>query len=144
MAKLLQLALVPAAASAVFTPQGERAADCIVQVPDTATVKTHDTGISLHHDDGRVEHITTPDHCHTDDVAVALAQRDSNQWIDEAGFTYNPGFSKMTGYNNIPDAPRSEEHTSEPSHTVISYAVFCLKKKTQKKNTKTQKKKKIE
>src|SRR5260221_9007319 len=24
---------------------------------------------------------------------------------------------------------RSEEHTSEPSHTVISYAVFCLKKK---------------
>src|SRR5438034_7424821 len=29
--------------------------------------------------------------------------------------------------------PRSEEHTSESSHTVISYAVFCLKKK---KNTK--------
>src|SRR5438034_3092048 len=28
---------------------------------------------------------------------------------------------------------RSEEHTSELSHTVISYAVFCLKKKkTQK------------
>src|SRR5438034_1397901 len=26
-------------------------------------------------------------------------------------------------------ANRSEEHTSEPSHTVISYAVFCLKKK---------------
>src|SRR5438034_8834813 len=25
--------------------------------------------------------------------------------------------------------PRSEEHTSESSHTVISYAVFCLKKK---------------
>src|SRR5205807_9449480 len=25
---------------------------------------------------------------------------------------------------------RSEEHTSEPSHLVISYAVFCLKKKT--------------
>src|SRR3954449_11999032 len=24
---------------------------------------------------------------------------------------------------------RSEEHTSEPSHTLISYAVFCLKKK---------------
>src|SRR5438132_7213661 len=29
---------------------------------------------------------------------------------------------------------RSEEHTSELSHTVISYAVFCLKKK--KKTTK--------
>src|SRR5438034_8843552 len=26
---------------------------------------------------------------------------------------------------------RSEEHTSESSHTVISYAVFCLKKKNQ-------------
>src|SRR2546430_5578065 len=25
--------------------------------------------------------------------------------------------------------PRSEEHTSEPSHSQISYAVFCLKKK---------------
>src|SRR5690606_42130562 len=25
---------------------------------------------------------------------------------------------------------RSEEHTSEPSHVKISYAVFCLKKKT--------------
>src|SRR3712207_7116696 len=25
---------------------------------------------------------------------------------------------------------RSEEHTSEPSHANISYAVFCLKKKT--------------
>ena len=26
--------------------------------------------------------------------------------------------------------PRSEEHTSELSHRCISYAVFCLKKKT--------------
>src|SRR5205807_3393088 len=29
---------------------------------------------------------------------------------------------------------RSEEHTSESSHLVISYAVFCLKKKNQKNN----------
>src|SRR2546430_8942394 len=29
---------------------------------------------------------------------------------------------------------RSEEHTSEPSHSQISYAVFCLKKKN---NTET-------
>jgi len=106
MAKLLQIALLPVAATSVFTPQGERAEDCVVQVPMTATVKTHETGIALHHDDGRVEHITTPDHCHTDNVAVALAQRSQNQWVDEAGFTYNPGFSEMTGYNNIPDAPR--------------------------------------
>src|SRR3989449_3688580 len=27
---------------------------------------------------------------------------------------------------------RSEEHTSEPSHGYISYAVFCLKKKKKK------------
>src|SRR5207244_5091416 len=27
---------------------------------------------------------------------------------------------------------RSEEHTSESSHQIISYAVFCLKKKTTK------------
>src|SRR5947208_6908269 len=27
------------------------------------------------------------------------------------------------------DEPRSEEHTSELSHQIISYAVFCLKKK---------------
>mgnify|MGYP006981278367 CR=1 FL=1 len=33
---------------------------------------------------------------------------------------------------------RSEEHTSELRHTVISYAVFCLKKKKKNKN-KTQK-----
>src|SRR5437867_9961051 len=27
------------------------------------------------------------------------------------------------------EGQRSEEHTSEPSHRTISYAVFCLKKK---------------
>merc|ERR1712187_507376 len=43
---------------------------------------------------------------------VASRQADEpNQWIDEAGFTYNAGFSKMTGYNNIPDAPRSNPGT---------------------------------
>src|SRR5688572_31031811 len=30
---------------------------------------------------------------------------------------------------------RSEEHTSELSHSQISYAVFCLKKKKKKKKT---------
>src|SRR5947207_5678451 len=30
---------------------------------------------------------------------------------------------------------RSEEHTSDSSHTVISYAVFCLKKKNKKEDT---------
>ena len=36
---------------------------------------------------------------------------------------------------------RSEEHTSELSHTVISYAVFCLKKKKKTTKQKTTKKK---
>src|SRR3546814_7561809 len=37
------------------------------------------------------------------------------------------------------DAKRSEEHTSELQSLMrISYAVFCLKKKTQKSNTHTQ------
>src|SRR5204863_9391938 len=31
------------------------------------------------------------------------------------------------------DRLRSEEHTSEPSHVEISYAVFCLKKKNKNK-----------
>src|SRR5688572_31076740 len=29
----------------------------------------------------------------------------------------------------LPNKPRSEEHTSDSSHSQISYAVFCLKKK---------------
>merc|ERR1711920_464766 len=58
------------------------------------------------------ESITTPTHCHTDDVALTLAGAiQPNQWIDEAGFTFNDGFSEMTGYNNIPDAPKSNPGT---------------------------------
>src|SRR3989454_12712738 len=50
-----------------------------------------------------------------------------------------PNLSRLTDYlrslrSRFPDEfdellVRSEEHTSEPSHLVISYAVFCLKKK---------------
>merc|ERR1712048_846519 len=66
-----------------------------------------DGGIELHHADGHVESIRTPSHCHEDTVALKMAGAiEPNQWIDEAGFTYNPGFSVMTGYNNIPDEPR--------------------------------------
>src|SRR2546429_1042372 len=44
------------------------------------------------------------------------------------------GFRTFTSTHNIltvgtPLVVRSEEHTSEPSHGYISYAVFCLKKK---------------
>src|SRR5256885_7239069 len=35
----------------------------------------------------------------------------------------------VVGHDNGIARARSEEHTSESSHLVISYAVFCLKKK---------------
>lgn len=105
-------AIAPLGAMAVFTPQGERAAECVIQVPETAIVKPTNAGLALHHKDGKVEYHDTPASCHTDNVALRMAQNiPSNQWIDEAGFTYNAGFSKMTGYNNIPDAPVSEPRT---------------------------------
>ena len=44
------------------------------------------------------------------------------------------------GYEVTSYSGRSEEHTSELSHTVISYAVFCLKKKKQQKKIKNIKK----
>src|SRR5436190_17007789 len=42
----------------------------------------------------------------------------------DAGGDDQPGDSIGVGEDD-----RSEEHTSDSSHTVISYAVFCLKKK---------------
>jgi len=102
----------PVGVLAVFTPQGERAAECVIQVPETAVVKSTDVGIALHHENGTIEHYETPAHCHTDNVALKMTSNaQPNQWIDEAGYTYNTGFSKMTGYNNIPDAPASEPGT---------------------------------
>src|SRR5689334_24091817 len=41
----------------------------------------------------------------------------------------HPGLSHPV--RGLPNSiPRSEEHTSDSSHSSISYAVFCLKKKT--------------
>src|SRR2546427_7130133 len=37
--------------------------------------------------------------------------------------------AKSAGRNQVVVAGRSEEHTSNSSHSQISYAVFCLKKK---------------
>src|SRR5712671_7243448 len=47
----------------------------------------------------------------------------------------------LLGADPPPQNLRSEEHTSEPSHQIISYAVFCLKKKkkTQKLHLDTKK-----
>jgi len=111
----MKFAMLPFTVGAVFTPQGDRHEACVVEVPESAVFETTESGIVLHHDDGRDEHIETPAHCHDDTVAVNLALKKSgvqpNQWIDEAGFTYNSGFSKMTGWNNIPDSPKSNPGT---------------------------------
>lgn len=98
--------------AAVYTPQGERHESCVVEVPQTAVMVPVNGGIELHHNDGTIEHVETPAHCHTDNVALKMSGAiEPNQWIDEAGFTYNSGFSKMTGYNNIPDSPRRNPGT---------------------------------
>ena len=49
---------------------------------------------------------------------------------------------KLRGTDDVSDEMdemRSEEHTSELSHTVISYAVFCLKKKKKNKDKRNKK-----
>src|SRR3546814_3030513 len=58
--------------------------------------------------------------------------------VDPRGYTYYwfglHGIEQSLAH----DSDRSEEHTSELQSLMrISYAVFCLKKKTQKKHTKT-------
>ena len=52
-------------------------------------------------------------------------------------------YAKNIQFNAVhgSDSDRSEEHTSElQSHSFISYAVFCLKKKTKQKQKKNKKK----
>src|SRR3546814_650769 len=66
-------------------------------------------------------------------------RRIEEQYADTGGFTDHLfGISAMLGYRlvlRIRDLPRSEEHTSELQSLMrISYAVFCLKKKTLNKN----------
>src|SRR3712207_8297422 len=58
-----------------------------------------------------------------DVVLVRSDPRDVPRIINLSRATYR----KMV--QNLWWATRSEEHTSEPSHANISYAVFCLKKK---------------
>src|SRR3546814_3411571 len=51
-----------------------------------------------------------------------------------------PGFRRRRGIPPVACGPRSEEHTSELQSLMrISYAVFCLKKKTNKSANKTMK-----
>src|SRR3546814_2689585 len=62
-------------------------------------------------------------------------RRIEEQYADTGGFTDHLfGISAMLGYRlvlRIRDLPRSEEHTSELQSLMrISYAVYCLQKKT--------------
>ena len=61
---------------------------------------------------------------------------DTVQIGTQCWFKQNLNVGAMIMNLEVPDntAPRSEEHTSElQSHSFISYAVFCLKKKKKKK-----------
>src|SRR2546430_7528606 len=49
----------------------------------------------------------------------------------------NAGNADSTNHVAPPRETRSEEHTSELSHSQISYAVFCLKKKMHTKDIAT-------
>src|SRR5574341_2040241 len=49
-------------------------------------------------------------------------------------FDYFIGRPATRDWRPVPAAARSEEHTSELSHQLISYAVFCLKKKKKGEN----------
>jgi len=112
MAFRMMIVPVVAAVELIGTPQGVRHPECVVEVPDTSLMKVVDNGVELHHVDGSVQRITTPDNCHQDAVALKMAGgAQPNQWIDEATYTYNAGIDKMTGYNNIPDAPQSAPGT---------------------------------
>src|SRR5687768_14335150 len=75
------------------------------------------------------------------DKAQALAQQHPAEWVIAADTTVLLGDQLLEKPVDAADAARmlatiagkthrSEEHTSEPSHGYISYAVFCLKKKT--------------
>src|SRR5437588_6627596 len=70
--------------------------------------------------------------CHASSVAastrVALSTEITRGSLT-GGIGGIPAVAQRASQTSIPSPPRSEEHTSELSHTVISYAVFCLKKK---------------
>src|SRR5205807_5649976 len=55
-------------------------------------------------------------------------QEDERQELDQVAEPHDPPRRCLVLAGNL-DLVRSEEHTSELRHLVISYAVFCLKKK---------------
>src|SRR5207244_5291017 len=83
---------------------------------------------------------------HANVKAAQSAAAEVDQYLGKSQFTQNSlssaGFSqlevntaidKAAARHNVDANLRSEEHTSNSSHQIISYAVFCLKKKTKEK-----------
>src|SRR5690606_40229729 len=77
--------------------------------------------------------VTAADLGTPDPTLTAVFERSTNgiTWTRVRGGTRPFHASTIRPVDDYEFAPnRSEEHTSEPSHVKISYAVFCLKKKT--------------
>src|SRR5260221_5590448 len=59
---------------------------------------------------------------------------DGTRYYFAPGISVNVNNAMVVGFTGSSSSQfRSEEHTSELRHTVISYAVFCLKKKKKRK-----------
>lgn len=105
------------------TPHGDRPAECVIEIPDGATFYESEGGLTIEHQDGRRESRSVHPICHTDSVALKMAARRTGQppkltsgtnasmkvgqWMDNAGYTYNSGYSKFSGNYNIPADPKS-------------------------------------
>src|SRR5436190_1277639 len=59
----------------------------------------------------------------------ALAQRTWEEWSKKTPLAKQAYDSQLAWLKELGVVARSEEHRLNSSHTVISYAVFCLKKK---------------
>lgn len=105
-------------AKLVPTPQGYRPAECVVEIPEGGTFFESDGGLTIQHVNGTRQLISVHPNCHSDHVALKMAHRRSlgsaaasnatvRQWMDNAGYTYDDGYSKFSGNYNIPADPKS-------------------------------------
>jgi len=113
------VALLPYMA-AVPTPQGERPAECVVEIPDGAVFFESAAGLTIEHVNGTLQSMAVHPKCHADDVSLKMAlnrraqarlatsgNASVGQWMDNAGFTYSAGYQKFSGNNNVPADPVS-------------------------------------